>query len=146
MEENREQETVLDVEEGVRALLSEDEEETTAVPESSEEPAKPLGGSDDARARMQADIREFLREFPDVKPSDIGEEVWREVRNGRTLVSAFRGQREQRLAEENRQLRNQLEINSRNERNRQRSTGTQRTSGRDSGRDAFLEALLGGDA
>ena len=146
MEETRAQETVLDVEEGVRELLSEEDEESVAPASGKEELPAQTPVEDPARERMRADIQEFLREFPDVKPSDIGEEVWREVRRGRTLVSAFRRRREEQLTEENQQLRSQLEISGRNASNRLRSTGTQRTSGRDSGRDAFLEALMGGDA
>ena len=39
----------------------------------------------------------------------------------------------------------QLQTEDANARNRQKSIGSQRTSGQDAGRDVFLEALLGGD-
>ena len=99
-----------------------------------------------SQARMRQDVREFLEEFPDVKPADIDPAVWQEVGRGKSLVSAFRARREARLLEENRQLRERLDLEHRNADNRRRSLGSQRTSGQDSGRDAFVEALLGGDS
>lgn len=98
------------------------------------------------REKMHRDVREFLEEFPDVKPADIDPEVWKDVGRGKTLVSAFRARRETKLLEENRQLRERLDHETRNASNRRRSLGSQRTSGQDSGRDAFVEALLGGDS
>ena len=81
-----------------------------------------------------------------MKPADIDPEVWKDVNRGKSLVSAFRARREARLLEENRQLRERLDNETRNASNRRRSLGSQRTSGQDSGRDAFVEALLGGDS
>ena len=100
---------------------------------------------EERREKMHRDVREFLEEFPDVKPADIDPEVWQEVNRGKTLVSAYRARREARLLEENRQLRERLDNETRNASNRRRSIGSQRTSGQDSGRDAFVEALLGGE-
>ena len=100
---------------------------------------------EERREKMHRDVREFLEEFPDVKPADIDPEVRQEVNRGKTLVSAYRARREARLLEENRQLRERLDNETRNASNRRRSIGSQRTSGQDSGRDAFVEALLGGE-
>ena len=139
---------------GVEALLQDDGEatgNTTTVPEEITQEAEgggkepnPAAGllSPEAKARRDADIREFLREFPEVRPSEIEPEVWEAVRQGKSLVSAFRSRKEEKLQEENRQLRARLQAEDANARNREKSIGTQRTSGRDTGRDAFLEALL----
>ena len=116
-------------------------EETPREERAAEKP----GAAGERREKMHRDVREFLEEFPDVKPADIDPEVWKDVGRGKTLVSAFRARREEKLLAENRQLREQLENESRNANNRRRSIGSQRTSGQDSGRDAFVEALLGGD-
>ena len=96
--------------------------------------------------RMRRDVREFVNEFPGVKATDIAPEVWTEVRSGKSLVSAYRGHRERQLRQENRQLRERLDQETRNADNRRRSLGSQRSSGQNSGRDAFVEALLGGDS
>lgn len=94
------------------------------------------------QARMQRDVREFVSEFPDVKATDIDPAVWAEVRGGKSLVSAYRGHREQKLRQENAQLKEQLQTEQRNSRNRQTTIGSQRTDGQNAGKDSFLDALL----
>lgn len=122
------------------------QEEASLSPESATAP-ETVGndGAEAERQRRDADIREFLREFPEVRPSEIEPEVWEKVRQGKSLVSAFRSRKEEKLLEENSRLRARLQTEDANARNRQKSIGSQRTSGQDAGRDVFLEALLGGD-
>lgn len=128
------------------AVPQEDLPEVPAEEVVREQPAaEPAGAPRERREKMHRDVQEFLEEFPDVKPADIDPEVWKDVNRGKSLVAAYRARREAKLLEENRQLRERLDNETRNASNRRRSIGSQRTSGQNSGRDAFVEALLGGD-
>lgn len=94
------------------------------------------------RARREADIREFLEEYPEVRPEEIPEEVWEEVRRGVRLAEAYRRWQTRQIRAENRALRDKLAAGATNRWNQRRSLGSQRSSGRGAGRDAFLEALM----
>jgi hypothetical protein len=74
-----------------------------------------------ARARQQeqrqrADLERFLRVYPDVQAAAIPLEVWRQVSQGESLVSAY-------ALHENRQLRAQLAAERQDRSNRQRTPG-----------------------
>lgn len=106
------------------------------------QPSMVSPADNEQQERMRRDVQEFVSEFPDVKPTDIDAAVWQEVRGGKSLVSAYRGHREQKLRQENQQLREQLQTEQRNSRNRQTTIGSQRTDGQSAGKDSFLDALL----
>lgn len=112
-------------------------EETGAPEETPREPAE--------RDRRDREIRQFLREFPEVRPEEIGREVWEGVRQGDSLSGSYRRWQARQLREENLRLRARLAADETNRDNRRRSVGSQRSSGRCGGRDAFLEAFLDGD-
>ena len=112
--------------------------------EARRDPAHASDGKQSEQKR-DADIRGLLREFPDIQAKEIHQEVWDEVRRGGTLLEAYRNWTARHLREENQRLKASMSAGPANLRNRSRSVGPQRTSGRDTGRDAFLEALLGGD-
>lgn len=95
--------------------------------------------------RRDEEIRDFLETYPGVRPEDIPPAVWEGVQRGESLTAAYRRVETGRLRAENQQLRRSLAAERCNRQNRQRSVGTQKSSGRDGGRDAFLEALLGGE-
>ena len=52
----------------------------------------------------QQDIERFLKLYKDVDPNTIPKEVWDDVRNGETLVSAYGRYENRQLAESNRKL------------------------------------------
>lgn len=100
-----------------------------------------------ARERMQADIQAFTAAYPEQArdPNGIPKEVWDAVHKGETLVNAYR-------AYENRQLKEQLEKEKaeaakreQETKNKARSTGSQRSSGRRSDMDAFDAAWYDGN-
>lgn len=94
------------------------------------------------RERISREVREFVAEFPEVKPEELGEDVWTAVREGRSLTAAYRDTRARQLAAENRRLKERLEAEDRNGRNRAASLGSQASQGGTAVRDAFLAGLL----
>ncbi|MCL2409441.1 MAG: hypothetical protein FWC96_07485 [Oscillospiraceae bacterium] len=73
-------------------------------------------------ARRDSEILEFISVYRDVTPEDIPPEIWEEVNQGRSLLSAYQGY-------ENRQLKAMIEAGARDQENRQRSTGSRATAG-----------------
>ena len=67
---------------------------------------------------------------------------WTAVREGRSLTAAYRDTRARQLAAENRRLKERLEAEDRNGRNRAASLGSQASQGGTAVRDAFLAGLL----
>ena len=98
-------------------------------PAAKDEPeSKPDAENDAAvRAKMFSD---FMAEYPDVKADDIPKEVWNECAKTGDLTGAYR-------KHENAQLKAQLEELKRDQRNKDRSTGSWRSAGASTPKDAF---------
>lgn len=92
----------------------------------------------------QQDIERFLKLYKDVDPNTIPKEVWDDVRNGETLVSAYGRYENRQLAESNRKLQESLNALKQNEKNKQKSIGSAKTEGKET-RDPFLEYLFSDD-
>ena len=92
----------------------------------------------------QQDIERFLKLYKDVDPNTIPKEVWDDVRNGETLVSAYGRYENRQLAESNRKLQESLNAMKQNEKNKQKSIGSAKTEGKET-RDPFLEYLFSDD-
>lgn len=93
----------------------------------------------------QQDIERFLKLYKDVDPNTIPKEVWDDVRNGETLVSAYGRYENRQLAESNRKLQESLNALKQNEKNKQKSIGSAKTEGKETAKDPFLEYLLSDD-
>lgn len=98
-------------------------------PAANDEPeSKPDAENDAAvRAKMFSD---FMAEYPDVKAEDIPKEVWNECAKTGDLTGAYR-------KHENAQLKAQLDELKRDQRNKERSTGSWRSAGASTPKDAF---------
>ena len=96
------------------------------------------------QARQQ-DIDRFLKLYKDVDPGQIPKEVWDDVRNGETLVSAYGRYENRQLAESNRKLQESINALKQNEKNKQKSIGSAKTEGKETAKDPFLEYLLSDD-
>lgn len=92
----------------------------------------------------QQDIERFLKLYKDVDPNTIPKEVWDDVRNGETLVSAYGRYENRQLAESNRKLQESINALKQNEKNKQKSIGSAKTEGKET-RDPFLEYLFSDD-
>ncbi len=77
----------------------------------------------------EPNFAEFIREYPDVNAKDIPASVWRSVRRGESLSSAYRKYENANLKAENERLSRRIEEEERSEKNRRRSAGSQRGSG-----------------
>ena len=93
----------------------------------------------------QQDIERFLKLYKDVDPNTIPKEVWDDVRNGETLVSAYGRYENRQLAESNRKLQESLNALKQNEKNKQKSIGSAKTEGNETAKDPFLEYLFSDD-
>ena len=98
-------------------------------PAAKDEPeSKPDAENDAAvRAKMFSD---FMAEYPDVTAEDIPKEVWNECSKTGDLTGAYR-------KHENAQLKAQLEELKRDQRNKDRSTGSWRSAGASTPKDSF---------
>ncbi len=84
----------------------------------------------EADGRRQTDIKNFVAAFPDVKAETIPQEVWKEVASGKTLTEAYAVYEASRLKEE-------LEAEKQNNKNKSRTTGSRSTAGEGSEMDDF---------
>lgn len=74
----------------------------------------------------------FVAEYPEVDPKTIPKEVWAEFNTSGNLVGSYRKYEIKKLRSENEQLK-------RNQKNKERSTGSRRTAGATAPKDAFDE-------
>jgi hypothetical protein len=93
-----------------------------------------ISGGDEA-VRRSADIDEFIEDYPEVGPSDIPDEVWDEVRRGRSLSGAW-------ARHENRLLRARVDELSAGLEGRARTTGARSGPGDPAAGDEFLRYLM----
>lgn len=124
-------------------VLREDAEQRLSRTEQLEA-AKNKGKQEQELARQQ-DIERFLKVYKDVDPGQIPKEVWDDVRNGETLVSAYGRYENRQLAESNRKLQESINALKQNEKNKQKSIGSAKTEGKETAKDPFLEYLFSDD-
>lgn len=102
--------------------------------------------TEEASDRMQRDLAEFKREYPDVELTDeLVEQISADIKSGLSLTAAYRklerAQQAQRMAE----LERQLAAEKQNRKNRRSSPGSQKDSGGQQGKsdyDVFEKALF----
>lgn len=75
---------------------------------------------DEAERKRNEDFRAFLQTYKDVDVKSIPKEVWDNVSKGETLVNAY-------MRHENAQLKAQLEAERKNNENRAKTTGSQKS-------------------
>ncbi len=81
------------------------------------------------RLAQERELAAFIRAYPDVNAADIPPQVWEAVRNGESLLDAYRRFEFQQLRRDNQLLRERLEREAWSRRNRERSAGSQRSAG-----------------
>lgn len=89
-----------------------------------------------SRNRM---ISDFIAEFPDVQAADIPANVWKESRETGNLAAAYRKYANSQKDAEIERLRKENETLKQNNKNKERSTGSMRSSGANSTADPFEE-------
>ena len=98
-------------------------------PAAKDEPESKPDAENDAAVRAKM-FNNFMAEYPDVKAEDIPKEVWNECAKTGDLTGAYRKY-------ENAQLKAQLDELKRDQRNKERSTGSWRSAGASTPKDAF---------
>jgi len=103
----------------------------------------PNGGTSPEEAKQERSQREtarFLEAYPDVQATDIPKEVWEAVNeNGGDLLGAYRDWENRKLKEDIKALKKELGAEQQQKKNKARSTGSTKTTGSSSRRDAFDE-------
>jgi len=104
--------------------------------------------AESARAKVQADIAEFRKAFPDIYENArhdsgaIPAEVWNDMQqSGISLTAAYSRYAVKRAAQDAKAVRDAAEAAAINSRNGQRATGSLRSAGNDGKHDAFLEGF-----
>lgn len=121
-------------------VLREDAEQRLSKTERLE--AQEKKSEEDRQAAQKQDIERFLKTYKDVDPNTIPKEVWDEVRNGETLVTAYGRYENRKLAEDNKKLQESINAMKQNEKNRKKSIGSVRTEGKESAKDPFLSYFM----
>ena len=136
----------MSTEEAKRSIDLEDREAAVSAKEAAEaqrqqEAAQARQAQNSADARRQADIAEFQKTFPDAAkdPKSIPAEVWSDVRNGSSLVSAYAKYAVAQANAKAQAAEQKAETTSQNQRNAGRSTGSMRSAGENiESKDPFL--------
>lgn len=90
-------------------------------------------------------VDEFLHRFPNVKAEEIPESVWEEVRQTGDLVGAYVKHMESQKADEIQKLKDEIETLKQNQKNKERSAGSSRSSGNKSGKSTIAELWDNGE-
>lgn len=97
---------------------------------------------DPEKQRRQEDIRAFFQRFPGVDPKTIDKSVWQGVSSGKSLVDSYQDWQNAQKDAEIQRLKAQIEADRKNQENRSKSIGSQRSGSQEDSRDKFLDALL----
>lgn len=84
---------------------------------------------EEANRRRQEDFMTFKNTYPDVDPKAIPQEVWDKVRNGASLTHAYTQHENKTLREEVEAWKKKAETAELNNKNKERSTGSQKSAG-----------------
>ena len=83
----------------------------------------------EAAARQQSFL-DFMKEYPDVKASDIPTEVWQEVKGGARLTDAYARYEAKKLREQVKNLEAEKAALAQNAKNEERTTGSKKSTGK----------------
>ena len=76
------------------------------------------------KARLSKSIQRFIKEYPDVKATDVPPEVWKDYREHRAdLLECYQ-------LYENKKLKDELKSLKQNQKNKERSTGSKKSAGK----------------
>lgn len=84
----------------------------------------------DKNSKVDEEVQEFLKAYPDVGPDSIPQDVWDDVNKGETLINAYRAYENKQLKEQLKQEKAAAERRAQEEKNKARSTGSQSTAGK----------------
>lgn len=104
-----------------------------------------LSSDKSAQEKSAQDIKDFAEKFPAVKPEEIPSEVWKAVRDGDSLASAYgKYETAKKLAEKDAEivaLKAKFEAEKKAADNKERSTGSRQSTGNSTKGDPWLADL-----
>ena len=119
-------------------------EEAAPETETAEKQQRP-GAAKEPKAWVDEDARTFIEKHPNIDVGAIPKEVWDKVNQGEPLVSAYDNvmaeNTKKELAVEIERLKAELEAIKKDADNKQRSTGSATSAGKDTGSDPWLADL-----
>ena len=87
-------------------------------------PEAPKSPEDLEKERLSKSIQRFIKAYPDVKATDVPPEVWKDYREGRAdLVECWE-------LHENKKLKEEIKALKQNQKNKERSTGSKKSTGK----------------
>lgn len=87
-------------------------------------PEAPKSPEDLEKERLSKSIQRFIKAYPDVKATDVPPEVWKDYRDGRAdLVECWE-------LHENKKLKEEIKALKQNQKNKERSTGSKKSTGK----------------
>ena len=87
-------------------------------------PEAPKTPEDLEKERLSKSIQRFIKAYPDVKATDVPPEVWKDYRDGRAdLVECWE-------LHENKKLKDEIKALKQNQKNKERSTGSKKSTGK----------------
>ena len=103
--------------------------------------AAPAQDTEEARQeRVRQDLQRFMGEYPELRMEEIPQEVWDDVdKNGGDLLGCYQRYENRKLKEELKNLKKEIEGTNQQKKNKARSTGSTKSVGAGSKRDAFDE-------
>ena len=88
------------------------------------EPKPELTEEEKEKERLSKSIQRFIKEYPDVKATDVPPEVWKDYREHRAdLLECYQ-------LYENKKLRDEIKALKQNQKNKERSTGSKKSAGK----------------
>ena len=88
------------------------------------EPKPELTEEEKEKARLSKSIQRFIKEYPDVKATDVPPEVWKDYREHRAdLLECYQ-------LYENKKLKDEIKSLKQNQKNKERSTGSKKSAGK----------------
>lgn len=94
--------------------------------------------------RVRDSLLKFTKEYPDVNPKDITQEMWQGVRDGGDLTAIYAAYENKSLKAQITELTRKLDAEKQNTKNKERATGSRQTAGKSAEMDALDRAWYDG--
>jgi DNA-binding phage protein len=95
--------------------------------------------------KQKREVEAFVSAYPNVDPKSISQEVWDAVNRGESLLSAYTRQENKSLQSKVKELTSTIEAMQQNTKNKEKSVGSVKSDGKETGKDPFLEYFMADD-
>lgn len=95
--------------------------------------------------KQKREVEAFVSAYPNVDPKSISQDVWDAVNRGESLLSAYTRQENKQLQKQIKELNSTIEAMQQNTKNKEKSVGSVKSDGKETGKDPFLEYFMADD-